>query len=258
MKRYIILPLLFFCSVLQAQNSKNFYYVIKKRDVDNGKLRIIYRNEKDSICSIRMCHSSLKAEDLHIEAGVPVFHFEKIKSSQYDDLDSCISNNTKLGKFEIDVKKRKIGNPNIIAKIPFRAINWGISVTPYRVRFAQDSIPFSTDSKIELAFLYGYTVGYAQINHEAITHYYFTSSLFLGATTAKLTKASVTEPQRLKKEQNSFAASYGVNMMFGRNNFGVSLCLGFDTAFGQNSTLWIYQNKPWIGLGVSTNLAMLK
>src|ERR1035437_4615977 len=79
---------------VNAQNAKNLYYIIKKKDIDNGKLKIIYRDEKDSIHPIQMCDSKLKAEGLNIENGVPVFHFEKIPTSKYDTVVSCISNNT--------------------------------------------------------------------------------------------------------------------------------------------------------------------
>ena len=71
-------------------------------------------------------------------------------------------------------------------------------------------------------------------------------------------KETVTNPQALTRNQDNVALSYGVNAMFGRNNFGISLSLGFDVSVGKNSDLWIYQNKPWLGIGVSTNLGLLK
>ena len=52
--------------------------------------------------------------------------------------------------------------------------------------------------------------------------------------------------------------SSGYTVTIGRNNFGITLSLGFDMALGQNSTTWIYQNRPWLGIGVSTNLGLLK
>jgi len=252
--------LILWCCIFtaHAQNSRSFYYLIKKKDIDEGKLRIIYRTPDGTVKPIRMCYSVLKAEDLHISNGVPAFHFETIPSTQYDSINDCISNSTPLGQFEIDVAKRKIGDKNIIAKIPFRAWNWGISFIPYRMRFQQDSIPLTSDSKVELSFMYGYTSGFAKINHESITHYYFTGSAFLGLSTAKLQKETVTNPQALTRNQDNVALSYGVNAMFGRNNFGISLSLGFDVSVGKNSDLWIYQNKPWLGIGVSTNLGLLK
>ncbi len=106
--------------------------------------------------------------------------------------------------------------------------------------------------------MYGFTTGTAKINHERITHFYFTTSAFVGATSASLKTETVTNPQLLSIDQNNVAFAYGLNLMAGRNNFGVSFSLGFDVALGKNSSIWIYQNKPWIGIGFSSNLGLLK
>ncbi len=259
MKAIKIAGLLIFihsATLVDAQNSRNFYYLIRKKDVESGKLKLIYNSPDGSVKPLKMCYTALKAEDLQLSNGVPVFHFEAIPSNRYDSISNCISNKTPLGGFEIDVSKRKIGDKNIIAKIPFRAWNWGISILPYRMRFPQDSLPLTSDSKVDLSIMYGYTSGFAKINHESITHYYCTGSAFAGLSTAKLEKETVTNPNRLKQNQSNVALSYGANIMFGRNNFGVSLSLGYDIALGQNASLWIYQNKPWIGVGFSTNFGM--
>ncbi|HEX7414485.1 MAG TPA: hypothetical protein VF411_10625 [Bacteroidia bacterium] len=242
---------------VNAQNAKNLYYIIKKKDIDNGKLKIIYRDEKDSIRPIQMCDSKLKAEGLNIENGVPVFHFEKIPTSKYDTVVSCISNNTPLGHFEIDVKKRKIGDPTKVVKIPFRAVNWDASLTLYKIRFAQNGKPVFAESDpaaLLVSVIYGYTFGYAKINYESITRYYMTIGPSLGLTSANLNSGTVTNPSLLLKDQSNVAFSYGISAMLGRNNFGFSFSFGFDMSIGKNSNLWIYQNKPWFGVGVSSNL----
>lgn len=256
MKRYIVILLLFFCSVLEAQNSKNFYYIIKKKDIDNGKIKIVYRDQNDSIHPLKMCYSKMKAEELRVQGGIASFHFESINSTEFDSVTDCISNATKLGRFEIDLRKHTIGDKNRIVKIPFRKIGWGISIVPFRIRFAKDSIPLTTENKLEFAGTYGYSFGYAKINHEEIIHYSLTTGFFGGLTSAPLKKETVTKPDNLKASQNNAAVSYGIMATFARNNFGVSFSFGFDTSLGQNSTLWIYQNKPWIGLGISSSLSM--
>ncbi len=244
-----LLSVMFLITSSYAQNTQHFYYIIKKSAVESGKLKIVYRDQHDSIRPVRMCYPELKAEDLSMQNGIPVLHFEKIAASEYDSISDCISNNTPTGRFEIDVIKKKIGDDNVIAKIPFYAFTWGISIIPYRVRFAQNAIPLSADAKIDFSFMYGFTTGIAKVNHERITHYYFTTSAFMGATSASLKKETVTKPQQLITDQNNVAFTYGVNLMAGRNDFG---------ALGENSSIWIYQNKPWIGIGLSSNLGLLK
>ena len=242
---------------VNAQNIRNFYYIIKKKDIDNGKLIIIYRDQNDSVRPIKMCYPKLKAEGLYLEDGVPVFHFKSIPSSQYDTDPNCISNNTPLGHFEIDVNKTRIGEPHKVAKIPFRAINWNASLTVYKIRFAQNGYPVyavSEPGSMEVSVIYGYTFGYSKINHESKTNYYTTIGPFAGITSAKLTSETVTNPLLLPKDQSNVAYSYGISAVFGRNNFGFSLSMGFDASVGKNSSLWIYQHKPWLGIGVSTGL----
>jgi hypothetical protein len=252
--------LLIFSSIQTfGQNARSFYYIIKKKDIDNGKLKIIYRDENDSIRPIQMCYPKLKAEGLYMENGIPYFHFEKISSSKYDTARSCISNNTSLGRFEIDVKKRKIGEPTSTAKIPFRAFNWNASLTLYKIRFAQNGNPVyavSDPASMLVSIVYGYTFGYSKINHESITNYYMTIGPHLGLTSANLNSETVTNPLLLSKDQSNVAFSYGLCVMFGRNNFGFTLTYGYDVSVGQNSSLWIYQNKPWFGIGVSSNFGV--
>jgi hypothetical protein len=242
-----------------AQNAKNLYYIIKKKDIDTGRLKIIYIDQNDSVQPIQMCYPKLKAEGFYIEDGMPFFHFQKVPSSQYDTDPNCISNNTPLGHFEIDVKKSRIGDPHTVAKIPFRAINWNASLTLYKIRSAQHGNPVyavSDPASMLVSVIYGYTFGYSKISHESITNYYTTIGPFAGITSANLTSDTVTNPALLTKEQNNVAYSYGISAVLGRNNFGFSLSLGFDASIGQNSSLWIYQHKPWFGIGVSTGLGM--
>ena len=257
-KILIILSFMFLIVTGYSQNTQHFYYVIKKSAVESDKLKIIYKDDNGIIRQLKMCYPKLKAEDLTMQNGIPVFHFEKIKSSEFDSIPDCISNTTPTGRFEIDVSKKRIGDENIIAKIPFHAFTWGVSIIPYRIRFPQYNVPLSSDSKIDFSFMYGFTTGVAKVNHERITHYYFTTSAFAGATSASLKKETVTNPQLLSTDQNNVAFAYGLNLMAGRNNFGISFSFGFDVAFGKNSSIWIYQNKPWVGIGFSSNLGLLK
>lgn len=261
LKRFSLLILLLTSLSASSQNTKNFYYLIKKQSVDNGKLRIIYRDTNGVIQPVKMCYPKLKAEGLSMENGVPVFHFERIPSSEFDTLSNCISNNTSPGQFEIDVKKKKVGDPKVVVKLPFHAWNWNISLIPYRIRFPQNGDPVYAEASADalaVSVMYGYTLGYAKITHESINHYYLTIGPFAGLTSADLNGNTVTNVSLLAKDQSNLAISYGLSTMLGRNNFGFSFSFGFDASMGKSSYLWIYQNKPWVGVGVSTNLGLLQ
>lgn len=255
----LFLSLFLLTSVLSyAQNSKNFYYIIRKKDIESGKLKIIYRDQHDSVQPIKMCYPSLRAEGLYIDNGTPSFHFEAIPSSKYDSIPDCISNNTQMGHFEIDIKKRKIGDPSVKTKIPFRAFNWNASLMLYKIRFAPHNPPYavSDPASMLVSVTYGYTFGYAKISHESISHYYLTIGPMIGLTSAALNGSTVNNPAVLTQEQSNVAFSYGISTIWGRNNFGLTLSCGFDMSIGPNSGLWIYQNKPWLAFGVNTSIGM--
>lgn len=241
-----------------AQNARNLHYLIKKSAIESGELKINFRDKNDSLQPIKMCYEKMKAEDLSIKNGFVVFHFEKVNSSRYDSVPGCISNNTPFTYFEIDVSKKKIGDDYIVAKVPFHTLMWGVSIIPFRARFGQDTIPLSSEAKIDFTFTYGFATGFARIDQDRITHYYISTSPFLGATSANLKKQNVKNPTQLLHDQSNVAITYGLNLMLGVNNFGVSFSLGFDHALGKNASNWIYQNKPWIGIGLSSNLGLFK
>ncbi|AKQ46170.1 hypothetical protein TH63_11870 [Rufibacter radiotolerans] len=251
--------LTFFSISVKAQNTANLYYIIKKEKVEDGSLKLVYRDQNDSVRPIQMCYPRLKAEGLYVEDGVPVFHFRRIPSTEFDAVPDCISNSTPLGRFEIDLRKRKIGDTHKIAKLPFRAINWNASLTLYKIRPGQNGNPVfavSDPASMLVSVIYGYTFGFSKIDHESITNYYTTIGPFVGITSASLTSETVTNPQLLAKDQSNVAYSYGLSAVLGRNNFGFSLSFGFDASIGKNSSLWIYQHKPWFGIGVSAGLGM--
>lgn len=239
---------------VKAQNAGHIYYIIRKSEVENGQIPLVYRDSSGNVNPLQMCYPKLKAEELTMQGGIPVFHFDRIPSSQYDSVSDCISNSTPLGRFEIDVTKRRIGDINLVVKIPYRAWNWGLSVIPYRIRFGQGSIPASAENKIDFSATFGYTRGFAAVNHERITNYHTTAGVFLGMTSASLKKATVKNLTSLDSDQTNIAASYGLALTFGRNRFGISFSLGWDTAIGPLSSQWIYQNKPWLGIGVSSSI----
>lgn len=244
---------------LRAQNIRNFHYIIRKEKIEDGSLKIIYRDPDGVVRPLSMCYPKLKAEGLDMENGVAVFHFQKIPSARFDSIPNCISNNTPLGRFEIDVKKRRIGDLHTVANIPFHAINWHAALSLYKIRFAQQGIPVtavSDPASMIVSVIYGYTLGYSTIKHETITHYYMTLGPFVGITSANLNSKTVTHPGLLAKDQSNVGFSYGFSTVLGRNNFGISLSLGFDAGVGQNSSMWIYQHKPWLGIGVSSSLDM--
>jgi hypothetical protein len=55
-------------------------------------------------------------------------------------------------------------------------------------------------------------------------------------------------------EYEGFILSRGVALMAGINNLTVGLGVGWDYLTDRDKNIWIYQNKPWLGLTVGLNL----
>jgi hypothetical protein len=45
-------------------------------------------------------------------------------------------------------------------------------------------------------------------------------------------------------------------LLLGRNNLGLSISAGYEYAIGPYSKGWIYQGRPWVGIGIITSLGM--
>lgn len=48
--------------------------------------------------------------------------------------------------------------------------------------------------------------------------------------------------------------NYGVAVIFGYRSINIGLALGYDYLMDRNRPLWVYQNKPWLGITVGLNL----
>ncbi|MGL6268762.1 MAG: hypothetical protein ACRC2O_12600 [Chitinophagaceae bacterium] len=58
----------------------------------------------------------------------------------------------------------------------------------------------------------------------------------------------------LLQEYDGIVWSKGLAGILAINNFTVGLALGFDYLVDKNRSIWIYQNKPWLGLAFGLNL----
>lgn len=59
---------------------------------------------------------------------------------------------------------------------------------------------------------------------------------------------------QLPNDYEGACLSYGLAVIFGYRSINLGLALGYDHLMDRNRTLWIYQNKPWLGVTVGLNL----
>lgn len=59
---------------------------------------------------------------------------------------------------------------------------------------------------------------------------------------------------QLLDEYDGACLSYGLATIFGYRAITLGLAVGYDYLTDQNGSLWMYQNKPWLGITVGLNL----
>jgi hypothetical protein len=79
-------------------------------------------------------------------------------------------------------------------------------------------------------------------------------SVFGGATTVSLGKSAYLNPNNYDVDRTNLALSTGLAMTLIRNTIGLVAALGVDHCTGRKRAEWLYQNKPWLGFGISTGL----
>lgn len=251
---FLSLSILITSGVL-SQNRSKFHHIIKKTKVDNNYLPLIYKDKNGKVQTVTICSKQLKGV-ITLDKGVPVIDFWAITDANFATNPNCISKNTELGRFEIDLSRDNVGSPTRYIKVPFRAWTFGIGTTPFRFRPKTDSSFSTVSSNLGISFSYGKTWGYSKISPRAITNFSLTAGPFIGLSSVDLKKSTVNNPSSWKTDRTNVALSYGINAVFARNNLGFVISVGFDNNFGQDSKKWSYQNKPWFGLGINTNLGI--
>ncbi|SHF27708.1 hypothetical protein SAMN05444377_1066 [Flavobacterium fontis] len=257
MKPTLLLLFVFtFLTTTFAQNRSNFYHKIKKEDIDSGYLKLIYRDKSGASKDISVCGKYLKGI-ITLDKGVPVIDFWSITDDKYSSQANCISNNTELGRFEIDLTPRnKVGDPTNYIVVPFRAWTWGVGATPFRYRPKTEASFSTISTSLGVTINYGRTFGWSTISPRAINNFSITVGPFIGLSSVDLKKSTVKSPTTWTTDRTNAAFTYGINSIFARNNFGLVLSLGFDNNFGENSKEWSYQNRPWFGIGINTSLGI--
>jgi len=243
-------------SAILGQGRFKIHHIIKKSAIESGYLPLIYKDKENKLQPVSICSDKLYGI-VRISEGVPVVDFWPIINDGYANNSHCISKNTELGRFEIDLSRKKVGDPVRYVKVPFSGWIFGIGTTPFRFRPKTKSFPSAVSSQIGINATYGKYVGYSRVSESAIINYGLIVGPFAGITEVRLEKSTVINPDRWIEDRTNSAFTYGLNIALTRNNLGIVISLGLDHNLGSNSKDWAYQNKPWIGIGVNTYLGVL-
>jgi hypothetical protein len=243
-------------SAIFGQGRFKLHHIIKRSAIESGYLPLVYKDNENKLQPVSVCSDKLYGI-VRISEGVPIVDFWPITNDDYANNSHCISKNTELGRFEVDLSRKKVGDHVRYVKVPFSGWIFGIGTTPFRFRPKTKSFPAAVSSQIGINATYGKYVGYSRVSENAITNYGLIIGPFAGITEVRLEKSTVTDPDSWIEDRTNPAITYGLNIALTRNNLGIVLSLGYDRNFGSNSKDWAYQNKFWIGIGINTYLGVL-
>jgi hypothetical protein len=130
----------------------------------------------------------------------------------------------------------------------------------FKYRPIQPTLPQQLNTNFNGNLFLGYRVDRFQIHFEKTPagevkvqrHRAFTLGVFGGIGSTAVNPW--TTDNRISDEYDGFIFSRGLAAMVGINNLTVGAAVGWDFLKGRDRNVWIYQNKPWIGLAVGLNL----
>lgn len=132
---------------------------------------------------------------------------------------------------------------------------------PIKFRPATGGVPAQLNSNVNGALYLGFRTDRFKINydftpvhfyHRSVFHLGFSVGAFAGIGNSYISSSFVS--QNSPSEYDALVFSKGVAAIIGINRFTMGLTLGFDQLLDENKTVWIYQNKPWLGIGFGLNL----
>jgi hypothetical protein len=143
--------------------------------------------------------------------------------------------------------------------IPFHSISINVLAAPVRYRFSTSTVSGARMAggicgSPNFGLSIGYTTGASRFSMGRETSYALTVGPLLAVGVAELKKESVVAPESWTNNLTLPSLSYGVSAIFSRNAVGLMVSFGWDKAMGNSAGQWIYNNKPWIGVGISTTI----
>lgn len=132
---------------------------------------------------------------------------------------------------------------------------------PLKYRFATGTVPQQLNANINGAVFLGYRTDRYSVVYNAnpiklparkISHYGFSFGLCTGLGNTDMNATNTNN--RLTKEYDGLVWNKGIAAIIAIDNFTMGLVCGFDNLLDEHSGIWIYESKPWIGLGLGLNL----
>ena len=140
------------------------------------------------------------------------------------------------------------------------AVDIDLFTLPFKYRFKSANQPGQLEDKLNVGVYVGgrydlgryRTIYFRRNQRSEISAFSVGLGGFLCFAPATITSFSTLG--RVQDDYQALGLNYGLNTTFSFSNFSAGLALGIEAITDRNRTLWIYQNKPWLGITVGLNL----
>lgn len=132
---------------------------------------------------------------------------------------------------------------------------------PAKFRFPINNVAPQLNSELNGSVYFGYRKDAYHIKHKTnslnilgrkTTHFGYSIGLFTGIGNTFMSPTTTND--KLQQEYDGIIWSKGIAAIIGLNKISLGVALGYDNLLDENNTIWIYENKPWIGLALGLNL----
>jgi len=141
-----------------------------------------------------------------------------------------------------------------------RTFDADIMTIGFKFRPAVASLPRQVNTNFNGNVYLGYRVDRFQVHYQETPgglkrsnhHRALTVGVFggLGATAVN----PWTTNYQITDEYDGLIFSRGLATMIGLNSLTVGVALGWDYLTDRDKSVWVYQNKPWLGLAIGLNI----
>lgn len=229
MKVFVCLTVVLFffsaCSIIQSNNKETFtegQYFIREK----GKKRVFVNMQEDTV-QVYFMNKQKQILSSKPDKTYPVYSKENLPYSRMY-----------ISSFDIDFLTLLLKLRPAVSGIEAQ-INTNINGVVYFGR------------RIDTYTLKYQTNPLKEYNRQ-IKHYGFSVGGFIGIGSSTI--GPYTTNNQLSYEYDGVILNKGIAAIFAVDNFTLGLSAGFDNLLDKNNKLWIYRNKPNIGLAVGMNL----
>lgn len=171
--------------------------------------------------------------------------------------------------YKLDTGRRKaLIFPQKLSEISFNdnyftthGLDIDVIAIPFKYRFPVSTQPQQLSSNLNVSLYGGYRTDYYSFKYRKnkfgqyernTRHYGLSFGGFSGFGSSPVTPWFTND--MITEEYDGLVWSNGVVVSLGIDRLNLGAALGWDRLLDSNSSVWIYQSKPWLGLVIGINI----